>query len=284
LTAAVDDLGAQGDPPSHPELLDYLATELIDSGWDLRHVTRLILTSQTYQQDSRVRPELTEMDPENRLLAYHPPRRLEAEIIRDNALAVSGLLNLEIGGPSIKPYQPGGYYSNLQFPNRSYRSTAGDNQYRRGIYMHWQRTFLHPMLANFDAPSREDCVAIRANANTPQQALTLLNDPTFIEAASELAWNMTEQSESDETRLRAMIRRSLQREATSEEIERLSVFLDQQRELFLADEALSLELTRVGQSGKRHDELLSPADRAEWAGWTATARIVLNLHETITRY
>ncbi|MFG0266355.1 MAG: PSD1 and planctomycete cytochrome C domain-containing protein [Rhodopirellula sp. JB055] len=284
LTAAVDDLGAQGDPPSHPELLDYLATELIDSGWDLRHLTRLILTSQTYQQDSRVRPELSEMDPENRLLAYHPPRRLEAEIIRDNALAVSGLLNLEIGGPSIKPYQPGGYYSNLQFPNRSYRSTAGDNQYRRGIYMHWQRTFLHPMLANFDAPSREDCVAIRANANTPQQALTLLNDPTFIEAASELAWSMTEQSESDENRLRTMIRRSLQREATSEEIERLSVFLDQQRELFLADEGLSVDLTSVGQSADRHDESLSPADRAEWAAWTATARIVLNLHETITRY
>ncbi|MEP0344056.1 PSD1 and planctomycete cytochrome C domain-containing protein, partial [Rhodopirellula bahusiensis] len=259
LTAAVDDLGAQGDPPSHPELLDYLAIELIDSGWDLRHLERLILTSQTYQQDSRVRPELSEIDPENRLLAYHPPRRLEAEIIRDNALAVSGLLNLEIGGPSVKPYQPGGYYSNLQFPNRSYRSTAGDNQYRRGIYMHWQRTFLHPMLANFDAPSREDCVAIRANANTPQQALTLLNDPTFIEAASELAWNMIEQKESDETRLRTMVRRSLQRDATSEEIERLSVFLDQQRELFLADEALSVELTSIGQSSARHDKSLPPA-------------------------
>ncbi|EKK00876.1 protein containing planctomycete cytochrome C domain protein [Rhodopirellula baltica SH28] len=284
LTAAVDDLGAQGDPPSHPELLDYLAIELIDSGWDLRHVTRLILTSRTYQQDSRVRPELSEIDPENRLLSYHPPRRLEAEIVRDNALAVSGLLNLEIGGPSVKPYQPDGYYSNLQFPNRSYRSTAGDNQYRRGIYMHWQRTFLHPMLANFDAPSREDCVAIRANANTPQQALTLLNDPTFIEAASELAWNMIEQKESDETRLRTMVRRSLQRDATSEEIERLTNFLNQQRELFLADEALSVQLTSIGQSAARHNESLSQADRAEWAAWTATARIVLNLHETITRY
>ncbi|WP_236696731.1 PSD1 and planctomycete cytochrome C domain-containing protein [Rhodopirellula islandica] len=284
LTMAVDDLGTQGEPPSHPELLDYLAIELIESGWDLRHVTRLILTSQTYQQDSRVRPELSEIDPENRLLGYHPPRRLEAEIIRDNALAVSGLLNLEIGGPSVKPYQPGGYYSNLQFPNRTYRSTTGDNQYRRGIYMHWQRTFLHPMLANFDAPSREDCVAIRANANTPQQALTLLNDPTFIEAASELAWSMNEQSDSDENRLRAMIRRSLQREATSEEIERLSVFLDQQRELFLADEALSVELTSVGQSAARHGKSLTHPERAEWAAWTATARIVLNLHETITRY
>lgn len=284
LTAAVDDLGAQGDPPSHPELLDYLASELIESGWDMQHLIRLILTSDVYQQDSRVRPELAESDPNNRWLAYHPPRRLEAEIVRDNALSIAGLLNLEIGGPSVKPYQPGGYYSNLQFPNRTYRSTAGDDQYRRGLYMHWQRTFLHPMLANFDAPSREDCVAIRANANTPQQALTLLNDPTFIEAASELAWNLLAESGDDESRLHEMVHRSLQREATSEEIERLLTFLNEQRQIFSADESLAHQLTSVGQASLRHDESLPAEKRSEWAAWTATARIVLNLHESITRY
>ncbi len=123
------------------------------------------------------------MDPNNRLLASQNARRLEAEVVRDNALAIAGLLNPEVGGPPCKPYQPAHYYDGLQFPDRDYQADRGDRQYRRGIYMHWQRTFVHPMLANFDAPSREDCIAMRSCANSPQQALTLLNAPTFVEAA-----------------------------------------------------------------------------------------------------
>lgn len=305
ITEAADDLGAQGDPPSHPRLLDYLASELIESDWNLRHVMRLIVSSRTYQQDSKVREQFREVDPENRLLSYHPARRLEAEAIRDNALSIAGLLNYQVGGPPIRPYQPAGYYSNLQFPNRTYQSNADDDQYRRGLYMHWQRTFLHPMLANFDAPSREDCVAIRANANTPQQALTLLNDPTFIEAAGAFAWNtlieyasLNDASLNDETKLRAMIRKAVQREAVTDEVDRLLAFLDQQRGVFAANPELIAPLAEIGLANQNRDwsrleTLGSPetqggqdaqSAKAEWAAWTATARVLLNLHETITRY
>lgn len=288
ITEAVDDLGAQGDPPSHPKLLDYLAGELIASDWNIRHIVRLIVSSQTYQQDSRVREELAEVDPENRLLSFHPARRLEAEAVRDNALAISGLLNRQVGGPPVKPYQPAGYYSNLQFPNRTYQSTVDDDQYRRGLYMHWQRTFLHPMLANFDAPSREDCVAIRAIANTPQQALTLLNDPTFIEAAGQFAWNtlVDHRDLDDEAKIHQMIRQSVQREATSQEVDRLRAFLNEQRQRFADDPARVEQLVAIGQTAQGRDwsPLGATGGRSEWAAWTATARVLLNLHETITRY
>jgi hypothetical protein len=183
LSAQIEDLGAQGEPPSHPELLDWLAVEFRTSGWDFKHMVRTIALSHTYRQSAKLRPELRESDPQNRLLASQNPRRLEAEAVRDNALVIAGLLDEELGGPPAKPYQPAGYYSGLQFPDREYQADKGSQQWRRGVYSHWQRTFLHPMLANFDAPSREDCVALRTNANTPQQALTLLNDPEFVEAA-----------------------------------------------------------------------------------------------------
>ena len=143
--------------------------------------------SATYRQDSHGRPDLHEIDPNNRLLAAQSPRRLDAEFVRDNALAIAGLLNPELGGPSAFPYQPVGYYEYLQFPDRDYVPQRDQRQYRRGVYTHWQRTFLQPMLANFDAPSREECTASRTLSNSPQQALTLLNDPTFVEAARVLA-------------------------------------------------------------------------------------------------
>ena len=183
LSNVLDDLGNQGEWPSHPELLDWLATEF-RSDWDRKRITRLIVMSNTYRQQAGVENELNSQDPFNRLLAQQSPRRLEAEIVRDNALAIAGLLDTRwIGGRSVFPYQPAGYYSNLQFPNRSYRPQTNGLQYRRGVYMHWQRTFLHPMLANFDAPSRDECTADRIQSNSPQQALTLLNDPVFVEAS-----------------------------------------------------------------------------------------------------
>ncbi len=187
LSAQVDDLGAQGEWPVHPELLDWLAAEFRDGGWDVKHMVRLLVTSHAYRQSSDPRPDVGEADPGNRWLAAQSPRRLDAEFVRDNALAVAGLIDLEVGGPPGFPYQPAGYYGNLQFPDRAYLPDRDERQYRRGVYAHRQRTFPHPMLAAFDAPSREDCIAARTSANSPQQALTLLNDPTFVEAARVLA-------------------------------------------------------------------------------------------------
>ena len=279
ICATVDDLGAQGDSPSHPELLDWLATEFMDSGWDVKRMVELIVTSSTYRQSSNLRPELKEIDPNNRLLASQNPRRLEAEFIRDNALAVSGLLNGDIGGPSDHPYQPAGYYANLQFPDRDYYADKDERQYRRGIYAHWQRTFLNPMLANFDAPSREECTANRTVSNTPQQALTLLNAPTFVEAARVLAAKVLATTPADSDRLALAVERTLDRPIKPAEEESLKKFLGVQREHYKADPDEAKQLLHVG---------LAPAvgntDESELAAWTQVCRVILNLHEAITIY
>ena len=276
LSAVMEDVGGQGEPPSHPELLDFLASEFA-AGWDVKKLVRLIVTSGTYKQASRGRPELKDVDPNNRLLAFHPPRRLEAEFVRDNALSVAGLLNLDIGGPSAKPYQPAGYYANLQFPDRDYVADKDDRQYRRGLYTHWQRTFLHPMLANFDAPSREDCTATRIVANTPQQALTLLNDPTFVEAAVVLAAKLFP-GRADAARLTELYQKVLARDPQPAEVKSLTAYLAAQRAHYTAniDDAEKL----VKAAARR----VSTDDPAELAAWASVCRVVLNLHETITRY
>ena len=252
LCNTVDDLGLQGDTPSHPELLDWLAVEFQESGWDIKHMVRLIVNSSTYRQQSHLRPDLRDIDSNNRLLASQNPRRLEAEFVRDNALTIAGLLDDDIGGPSVRPYQPAGYYANLQFPDREYVAHDDDRQYRRGVYVHWQRTFLQPMLANFDAPSREECTAARIVSNTPQQALTLLNDPSFVEAAGAFASRLTG---SDSERIDRAYQSALGRPAKSVEKESLLRFLAEQR--MTIDEA---------------------------AAWTSVCRVILNLHETITIY
>ena len=256
LCGTVDDLGLQGDVPSHPDLLDWLAVEFQESGWNVKHMIRLIVSSASYQQQAQLRPELRDIDPQNRLLASQNPRRLEAEFVRDNALKISGLLNDDLGGPSARPYQPAGYYANLQFPDRDYVPHRDDRQYRRGIYVHWQRTFLHPMLANFDAPSREECTANRVVSNTPQQALTLLNDPSFMEAAQAFARRLLEAGDSEEARIHAAFQAALGRDAKAKELESLKRFLGEQR-----------------------------ANKAtDFQAWTSLCRVVLNLHETITIY
>jgi hypothetical protein len=279
LSAAVDDLGAQGEPPSHPELLDWLAVEFRD-GWDVKHLVKLIVMSNTYRQDSRVRPELKEIDPANRLLAAQSPRRLEAEFVRDNALFVAGLLDPEVGGPSARPYQPAGYYAALQFPDRDYVAHTDGRQYRRGVYTWWQRTFLHPMLANFDAPSREDCTANRVVSNTPQQALTLLNDPSFVEAARVFAARvLASVGSTDAARLDWAFGRVLARPAHSVERESLLKFLADQTAYYQAHPDEAHKLLRVGLAPLPKD-----ADEPRLAAWTACCRALLNLHETITRY
>jgi hypothetical protein len=279
LSASVEDCGAQGEWPVHPELLDWLAVEFRESGWDVKHLVRLLVTSATYRQDSKARPELRELDPNNRLVAYLSPRRLEAEFVRDNSLAAAGLLVRDVGGPSVKPYQPAGYYRELQFPDREYQPDADDRQYRRGVYMWWQRSFLHPMLANFDAPSREECTALRNSANTPQQALTLLNDPEFVEAARVLAARLLAEPGADAERLDRLFRRALARAARPKERAALLAFLAAQRAQYRANPGDAEKLLRVGLA-----PVLAGADRPELAAWATVCRVVLNLHETITRY
>ncbi|MDB5321745.1 MAG: Protein of unknown function (DUF1553)/Protein of unknown function (DUF1549)/Planctomycete [Phycisphaerales bacterium] len=279
LSLVVDDLGAQGEPPSHPDLLDYLAVEF-QSKWDVKQIVRLMVTSATYRQSASLRPELRDIDPNNRLLASQNPRRLDAEFVRDNALAIAGLLDPEIGGPSAHPYQPPGYYTNIQFPSRDYYPDADDRQYRRGLYTHWQRTFMHPMLANFDAPSREECTANRNLSNTPQQALTLLNDPSFVEAARVFATRLMASSAiQDDTILNQAFQQALLRPIKPKEQESLKKFLAQQREYYKANPEDAKKLTSVG---------IAPAptnlDQSELAAWTTVCRVVLNLHESITRY
>ena len=158
----MEDLGSQGEWPSHPELLDWLAVEFRDSGWDMKHIVRLMVTSAAYRQDSQLLPDLRDLDPNNRWLTSQNPRRLEAEFVRDNALSIAGLINLDIGGPSCQALSTGRILRQYSVPRPPLCRRHDEREYRRGIYMHWQRTFLHPMLANFDAPSREDCVCTRS--------------------------------------------------------------------------------------------------------------------------
>ncbi len=279
LSRVLDDLGGQGEPPTHPALLDWLACEFRDSGWDLKHMVRLIVTSDTYQQSSQASPALLAADPGNRELARQAAFRVAAELVRDAALATAGLLVPTIGGPSVKPYQPEGYWENLNFPRRTYPADAGEKQYRRGLYTWWQRSFLHPSMLAFDAPSREECCASRNRSNIPQQALVLLNDPTYVEAARAFAARIIVEADGgDDARLAWAFQQSLQRLPRVEELETLLPLLAKHREAYRADPDAAKKLVATG---------LAPAkeavDAAELAAWTHIARVLFNLHEIITR-
>ncbi|TWT84814.1 Planctomycete cytochrome C [Planctomycetes bacterium CA13] len=283
LSSKLDDLGSQGEWPSHPELLDWLAAEFVDSRWDVKHLVRQIVSSRTYQQTAAVRTDLSEVDPYNRLLAEQSARRLEAEAIRDNALAIAGLLNLNyIGGPSVFPYQPDGHYRNLQFPNRKYSESQDARQYRRSVYMHWQRTFLHPMLVNFDAPARDECTADRPLSNSPQQALTLLNDPTFAEASRVMAEGLIDEMPKGtfEDRVKVAFKRAVARTPSGLEIDSLRDLFDSQLAYYRDHPDAAKAFMNVGNS-----ENLIPAENAATvAAMGQVCRVILNLHETITRY
>jgi hypothetical protein len=279
LSKVLDDLGAQGEPPVNPELLDYLAAEFMDSGWDFKHMVRLIVLSQTYRQVSTASPELLTADPYNREHARQSPFRVEAELVRDYAMAVSGLLVPTIGGPSVKPYQPDGYWENLNFPTRTYSADTGAGQYRRGLYTWWQRSYLHPSLVAFDAPSREECCAERVRSNIPQQALVLLNDPTYVEASRALATRiLNEASGSPTDRIRWAIRTVLQRESRPDELETLNRLYAAHRDRYESSPEAALQLSKIGLAA-----VPSEWTAVELAAWTHVARVLLNLHETITR-
>ena len=279
LSDPLDDLGGQGERPSHPELLDWLSMEFVESGWDIKHMVTLIVSSNTYQQSSLSNDDLDELDPYNRLYARQSRFRLDAEMVRDNALAVSGLLVPTIGGPSVKPYQPAGYWAHMNFPKRTWQADMDNNQYRRGLYTWWQRMFLHPSMVAFDAPSREECTVERPRSNTPQQALVLLNDPTYVEAARSLAERvLLEGGESTADKLQWLYKVVLSRSIEPHESKVLNTVLTKQLERYNENTEAAKQYLSVGQ--RPMNEKL---DTAALAAWTSICRVILNLHETITR-
>ena len=281
ISNVLDDIGSQGEWPSHPELLDWLAIEFMESGWDIKHMVKLIVNSKAYRQSSYENEKLRTIDPENRLIARQSSFRIDAEFIRDNALSVSGLLVNKIGGPSVKPYQPSGYWENLNFPRRTYKADSGQNQYRRGLYTHWQRQFLHPALIAFDAPSREECTANRPRSNTPLAALVMLNDPTQVESARGLAQKILANQSliDDKSKIQAMVMQVLSRQALDDEITALKSLLKKHKTEFSNNPNAAKELVSVGNLNP--PENMKPESLAPWI---SVGRALLNLHETITRY
>ena len=278
-----EDFGVQGEPPVHPELLDWLATEFVRSGWDMRAMQRLIVTSATYRQSSAVTAALRDRDPENRLLARGPRGRLPAELIRDTALAASGLLNPSVGGQSVLPYQPKGLWEEMAFGEgfsaQSYEQSHGPDLYRRGMYTFWKRTVPPASLATFDAPDREKCTARRAFTNTPLQALTLMNDPTYVEAARALAQRtLLEGGKDDSARIAYAFRLATARKPAGKETGVLRGLLRGRLEAFRKDRRAAAKFVSVGESAR--DPRI---DVAELAAWTTVASAILNLDETITK-
>jgi hypothetical protein len=283
LVKTLDDFGAQGAPPTHPELLDWLATEFMASreasapGWDVKHMVKLLAMSATYRQSSQASRE--QRDPTNLLLARQNRFRLDAEFVRDNALAVGGLLSPKVGGPSVKPYQPEGYWQYLNFPTREYHADQGEAQHRRGMYTYWQRTLPHPSLIAFDAPSREECTAERPRSSTPLQALVLLNDPTYVEAARAFAERVIKEGgTSVGDRLNYAYRLALARDIQEAEKKVLTALYEKHLNEYRQDKTAAEKLLHIGQR-----PMPKEMDSGELAAWTSVARTILNLHEAITR-
>jgi hypothetical protein len=286
LVKTSEDFGSQGDLPSHPQLLDWLAAEFVESGWDVKHLVRLIVTSAAYRQSSAVTPELLAHDPENRLLARGARFRLQAEFIRDQALAVSGLLDDRLGGPSVSPYQPEGLWEELasredgaNWTAQTYRLSTGPDLYRRTMYTFWKRTSPPPTLVTFDAPDRETCTVRRARTNTPLQALILLNDPTYVEASRKLAERMmTEAGAEPAERIAFAFRLATARQPNQVEADVLSRIFEEQLAVYRGNGEMALKLLDVGES-PRNEQL----DPAELAAWTTVASVILNLDEVVTK-
>lgn len=279
LCTTLGDFGGQGMPPNHPELLDRLALEFVNSGWDVKAILKTMAMTRTYRLSTEPTPELLRVDQNNELFARQGQKRLPAEMIRDNALLVSGLLVDQLGGESARPYQPVGYYMHLNFPKRKYKEHTDLNQWRRGVYMHWQRQFLHPMLKAFDAPSREECTAKRSISNTPLAALVMLNDPSFVEAARNFAQRvLTEAKGGHRDRLDWAMMELLSRKASDREADLLLQLLNANYKAFTDSPDSAEQLISVGLSP--HNEKL---DKVKLAAWTEVCRVLFNLHETMTR-
>ncbi len=286
IVATSADFGSQGEWPSHPELLDWLATEFVESGWDQKALIRTIVSSATYRQDSAATAQQLETDPKNRLLARGPRFRLPAEFIRDQALAVSGLLVPRIGGPSVHPYQPPGlwkevsHFGSTPATKQVFVQDKGEKLYRRSLYTFTKRTSPHPGMAAFDAPNREMCIVQRGVTNTPLQALVTLNDPQFAEAARVFAGHHLERTPAtgDSERLQAAFAEIAGRVPSAEELATLTAFLTEERKRYQADPEAARALVSVGDS-----PVQSAVDAIEQAAWTQVSSLLLNLSETLTR-
>ncbi len=278
LVRTPEDFGIKGEAPTHPELLDWLAVEFTENGWSMKHILKLIVMSATYQQSSAVSPELQELDDQNRWLARGPRVRLDAESIRDNALAIAGLISLKPYGPPIRPYQPDGIWSKVGGQNYSYDVSPGDEKYRRGVYVVIKRGAPYPSFVNFDADNRFACTVERSRSNTPLQALTLLNDPVFVEAAKAIAVRASRAatSQSIESTISDELRRCTARVPDTDEVVLLSKLYESQLSELTQDSARAKRLARDASLSKG----VTPA---EFSAWYSVASVLLNLHETITK-
>lgn len=278
-----EDFGSQGDPPSNQALLDWLATEFVSTHWDVRAMQRLIVTSATYRQASKVTPDLLEKDPENRLLAHGPRFRLPAEMVRDSALSLSGLMSNKIGGPSVSPYQPKGLWEEMAFGGdfsaQTYVQGHGADLYRRSMYTFWKRSVPYPSLNTFDAPDREKCTARRSTTNTPLQALVLMNDPTYVEASRIFAErDLREAGPGTEQRIRYAFRLATDRDPSPKETEILAELYKKEMVHYDSDRKAAEKLLSVGEM-KRDPKI----DPSELAAWTMVTSTILNMDETITK-
>jgi hypothetical protein len=284
LVATASDFGAQGEAPSHPQLLDWLAVEFVERNWDVKALVRQIVTSQTYRQSSVATPAALERDPQNRLLARGPRFRLPAEFIRDSALKVSGLLVPRIGGPGVNPYTPGdlwreiSHYGSTPATAQTFVQDHGEKLYRRSMYTYWKRTAPPPNMAAFDAPNREVCTDGRPNTTTPLQALVTLNDPQFVEAARALAERMLTRSGDELAKLRWGFVETLSREPQVKEVAVLRAALARERKRYAGQPELAGKFLSVGES-PRNPKLAA----GEHAAWAQVATLLLNLSETVTR-
>ncbi len=278
IVETVEEFGKQGEPPSHPELLDWLAAEFMRTGWDMKAMHKTIVMSATYRQTSKVTPRLLQRDPNNRLLARGPRVRLEAEMLRDQFLAVSGLLSRKIGGPSVMPPQPEGVWQ-VVYSGDKWITSPGEDKYRRGLYTFWRRTAPHPAMVSFDAPSREFCVLRRNRSNTPLQALTTLNDPAAIEAAQAIARKVAVKPDADvQSRAAFAFRLVLCRAPEPREVERLVKLFESERSHFGQDPKAADKMAN-SELGKPPAGLTD----ADLAAWTVVANVLLNLDEAITK-
>lgn len=277
LVKTSEDFGAQGEMPSHPELLDWLAKDFVGHGWDVKRLLKMLVTSATYRQHSRIPPTLLEMDPENRLLARGPRNRLLGEFIRDQALAVSGLLVDKSGGPSVKPYHPPGLYEQVSTEG-PYVTGKGEDLYRRSLYTYWKRSVPHPAMLTFGSPFRESCSLQRSRSNTPLQALNLMNDTTYVEASRFLAERMSKAATDAPGRLAFGFRTVLARPAKPAELTILEKAYHRAFTDFKNDPAATKALLGVGS--KPADKQL---DASELAALTTVASTILCMDETVTK-
>jgi hypothetical protein len=282
LVSTAGDFGVSGQLPSHPELLDWLAVEFRESGWDVKRLYRLMVTSATYRQSAAATPEKVSRDPDNRLLSRGPRRRMDAEMVRDHVLATSGLLVKQVGGPSVRPYQPPGVWEAVAMPEsdtKSYAQDKGEALYRRSLYTFWKRAAPPASMDVFNAPSRETCTVTRECTNTPLQALVTLNDPQFIEAARVLAQRALHEGGPDDTaKLQWIAEQVIARPLLDDEAEAISKSLSRLLEHYAADKDSAKQLLTVGEAPV--DEAL-PADKL--AAWTLIASAISNADEALNK-